>query len=109
MTRIDFYTLPENETDARWRFGARLSDRACQQGRKIYIHLLNPEAAALFDTFLWRYPADRFLAHGIVGAASARHAPILIGCVEPPAEFDDVLINLTDEVPEFFSRFERVA
>ena len=36
--------------------------------------------------------------------------PVLIGLSQPPAEGRwDVLINLAPAVPEFFSRYERVA
>ena len=36
-------------------------------------------------------------------------APVRIGHAAPPDGFDDLLLNLADEVPAFFSKFERVA
>jgi DNA polymerase-3 subunit chi len=35
--------------------------------------------------------------------------PVVLGSEPPPTNFEDVLITLAAEVPECFSRFQRVA
>lgn len=67
---------------------------------------------------MWAYPEDRFLPHALATAENSAHAPVRIGHQEPslgkpeeaPESFtEQVLINLGDDVPGFFARFERVA
>ena len=61
------------------------------------------------DDLLWTYRAGAFLPHSVFENASDDYPPILIGhAAEPPVDAH-LLINLSTEVPAFFSRFERVA
>jgi len=61
------------------------------------------------DRLLWTWREQSFIPHGILGKAEARLNPILISAGTDPAEEHDVLINLRAQIPEYFSRFERVA
>ena len=56
---------------------------------------------------LWHYPDKRFVPHSLQGAAGDRDAQVLVTWQEPP-HFDGVLVNLSTEVPDFFTRFQRV-
>lgn len=114
MTRIDFYLLPEADADARTRFACRLAHKAWQQSHRVYLHTSDAEEAVALDELLWTLPRGGFLPHGLwqPGAEpvpAEKRAPVLIGHGHEPADCDDVLINLTSEVPPFFERFERVA
>ncbi len=112
MTRIDFYILPENAAAAEGAMltACKLCDKAVQAGLMVYVHTPDPGLADSFDTALWSFRQGSFIAH-------ERHrdqpleAPlpqVLIGSDEPPASHHGALINLGLEVPECFSRFERV-
>ncbi len=107
MTRVDFYILQDVELDALHRFACRLATKAAFGGNEVFVHTEDDKSAHAFDELLWEYPEQRFVPHGIVGSAAHR-APIHIGWQEP-AQMDDVLINLTADVPGFFGRFDRVA
>lgn len=113
MTRIDFYVLPEADVAARQRFACRLAHRAWQAGHRVYLNAGDSAAAAALNALLWEYPRHRFVPHApwrpATDPAAERLAPIHIGAAVDPADHDDVLINLAEEVPTFFARFARVA
>ncbi|MCZ6887380.1 MAG: DNA polymerase III subunit chi [Gammaproteobacteria bacterium] len=109
MTRVDFYLLSDVDPHARLRFACRLASKAVAQGNKV--HLRTPDAAAslALDDLMWTYPEDRFLPHAQTGSKDEPQAPVSISHEEPPSAADQVLINLGSDMPNFFSRFERVA
>ncbi|MCZ6642851.1 MAG: DNA polymerase III subunit chi [Gammaproteobacteria bacterium] len=108
MTRVDFYILQDVELTAMQRFACRLACKAVDSGSQVYIHTTNEHLAEDFDELLWAYPEQRFMPHGQHNKEAASGAPVVIGWEEPEGH-DDVLINLSDHVPTFFGRFERVA
>lgn len=105
MTRIDFYQIENDESAA--AFACRLIDKVYRLGLKIYVHTRSQEEAAEIDDMLWTFRPDRFVPHAC--KETGESAAIMIGCDDEPAEHHEVLVNLSGEVPEFFSRFERVA
>lgn len=111
MTRIDFYILPETArpADSPVMTACRLCDKAAGAGKRVYVHA----AAAVADNFdgaLWSFRQGGFIAHERYdGHAPQEPQPaVLIGSGEPPDSHHDILINLGTEVPDYFSRFERV-
>lgn len=108
MTRVDFYLLPDVDIDAKYRFACRLALRAIHAGQQVHVRTASADAAGMLDELMWSYPEDRFVPHDIA-AGSEAGAPIQIGHAEPAPGPDQVLVNLADDVPVFFARFERVA
>ncbi len=108
MTRIDFYILEGNTGDDRVPFACRLAEKAFVNGHRIYIHVPNAETASRLDEQLWTFRAGSFLPHAVVNGDPDPNTPIHIGHGPEPVG-NDMLINLADETPLFFSRFERVA
>ncbi|MDH5784045.1 MAG: DNA polymerase III subunit chi [Chromatiales bacterium] len=109
MTRVDFYILEQQQGEARNRFACRLAEKAWQQGNRVYIHTQDAEHSRRLDELLWTFRDGSFVPHALDQDANADVVPIHIGHGEEPCHHDEVLINLTAEVPLFFSRFERVA
>lgn len=105
MTRIDFYQIDSDE--APLLFTCRLIEKAYRQGRQIYIHTISEEQSIELDELLWSFRSDRFIPH--VLQTTPDSSPIKIGNDHEPEEHQDVLINLSQKVPDFFSRFDRVA
>ena len=108
MTRVDFYLLPDVDIDAKYRFACRLALRAIHAGQQVHVRTASADAAGMLDELMWSYPEDRFVPHDIAAGPEAG-APIRIGHAEPAPGPDQVLVNLADDVPGFFARFERVA
>ena len=108
MTRIDFYVLKDHGRDASTRFACRLSCRALSAGMPIHIHTRDHDDAAALDALLWDYPQHRFVPHDNLTTTPTPRAPVHIGHAAP-LHTSGLLINLHDDVPEFFGRFDRVA
>lgn len=116
MTRVDFYLLQENAggdvagaaTDAaKLALACRLTDKAFRLGHKVYLYTPDETLAARLDDLLWVQNPNSFIPHHIYKDGEPL-APVAIGAVPPPATLDEVLVSLSAEVPDFFSRFARV-
>jgi DNA polymerase-3 subunit chi len=110
MTRVDFYILQDVDLDAMRRFACRLAGKAVTGGHEVHIHTDGAEDAGIVDELLWSYPDNRFIPHETLddsGRAPVA-APVTLGWAEPDG-LDGVLINLSEEIPRFFGRFDRVA
>ncbi len=108
MTRISFYVLASAGPDARERFACRVAEKAYRRGHDVYLHVASPQQAEALDDMMWTFRAASFLPHERVGSDAARTCRVVIGCEEEPGEHHDVLVNLALDIPDFFSRFERV-
>ncbi len=105
MTSIDFYT---HVTDRLAVVGKLVAKALAQHG---HVRVLTPDAATTdaLDRLLWLQPATGFLPHCRLSSPLASQTPVWIDHAldhQGPAE---VLINLHESPPPFFSRFERLA
>jgi len=108
MTQVDFYVLGDKSPGDRFTLACRLTEKAWQNGRRVYLHTGSEAESRHMDKLLWTYRDGCFLPHGLVTEADPTLNPILIGNGDDAGEEHDVLVNLAGEVPNFFSRFERV-
>ncbi len=106
MTRIIFYQISQGETAL--QFACRLIELVYHRGYRIHVHTGNKVNAGLLDEMLWSFADDRFIPHALY-RSDEFSVPVRIGVMEEPTEHQEVMINLADTVPDFFSRFERVA
>ena len=103
MTRIDFYQTSGDEH----AFACRLIDLVYRKGHRIYVHTATEEQAKILNEQLWTFKEDSYVPHSL--HSEAIDVPIKIGFDHEPEEHQDVLINLSGQIPHFFSRFDRVA
>jgi DNA polymerase-3 subunit chi len=113
MTRIDFYIL-EADNGNREQFACRIAEKAYRLGHGVYIHTADAQQAGRLDDLLWTFKQNSFIPHGIDGESPDPEAAVLIGHngeteTSSHAEGREVLINLDQEIPLFFSSFKRVA
>lgn len=109
MTRVNFYIIDDASSRAREHLACRLTEKAFSLGNKIFIHTASDQQSTHVDKLLWTYRAGSFLPHKIHAGTNNEPCAILIGHDVEPEANTDVLINLAQEVPLFFSRFDRVA
>ncbi len=109
MTRVDFYILEGSSTTVRPRFACRLVEKAFEHGHQVYINTESAAQLSQLDDLLWSFRDGSFLPHAIYDQAASDKPPILLGHATEPQECNDVLVNLSQEVPPFFSRFNRMA
>lgn len=108
MTRIDFYILGKTPANGRELYACRLAEKAFKLGKRVFIRTASAQQTQHLDELLWTFRQGSFVPHAPLGLDDEAH-PVLIGHDGEPHAIDDVLINLGNEVPLFFSRFERVA
>ncbi|HEB57446.1 MAG TPA: DNA polymerase III subunit chi [Gammaproteobacteria bacterium] len=113
MTRIDFYLLNSHQADASERTACRLTEKAYTLRHAIYIHTHSQQQATQLDKLLWTFRDGSFIPHHLHGEDESHNSPVVIGhqtrANEELATQHQLLINLAQTVPPFFSRFERVA
>lgn len=111
MTRVDFYILDRPTNEARLTLACRLAEKAVAQDHEVLINAGTDAEGARLDELLWTFSQGSFLPHRLLASTPGDEGErVLIGCgIEPDDGSFDLLINLAPEVPEFFSRFSRVA
>ena len=104
MTQIDFYTHVQDKQ----QLAFRLSAKALEQGLRVFVLVADEAAAAKLDKELWITPPTGFLPHCRARHPLAAVTPIIVDHDPGGDERDQVLLNLGNARPPFFSRFERL-
>jgi DNA polymerase-3 subunit chi len=110
MARVDFYLLAAAGESSRRLFACRLAEKAYRLQHTVHIQAVDRQHAQQLDELLWTFRNGSFVPHEVVGAQTdAGIAPVTIGVGTDEVRTGDLLINLTDEVPEHLNSFPRVA
>jgi DNA polymerase-3 subunit chi len=108
--RVDFYVLSATDSSARLRFACRLTEKAYGLKNKIYAYTSSAAMAREFDELLWTYRQGSFVPHDLLTSEMSQSmAPVTIGHSDPTETSGNLLINLAEDIPAFFDRYERVA
>lgn len=104
MTEVSFYTHAADKlTVAR-----QLVSKARAKKLNVLVYTPDHALAAEMDRLLWTQPALAFIPHCLDGDPLASVTPVIIGTQAEALPSADVIINLADEPPAVFSRFERL-
>ncbi|HEX7080129.1 MAG TPA: DNA polymerase III subunit chi [Gammaproteobacteria bacterium] len=111
MTEIDFYILGGDSIEARLVLACRIAEKAVQRECGVLIRPGSAAEARQLDELLWTFSQGSFLPHRMASAAGPSPIePVLIDDGPGPVgERWDLLINLAGDVPEYFSRYARMA
>ena len=111
MTRVDFYLTKTGQQKQILVTACRLAEKAFSRGHHVFIHTDDTEKANQLDDLLWTFRQGSFIPHTLLqdNTVPDDASKVLIGCQHNPETEHDVMINLASSIPEFFSRFERVA
>jgi DNA polymerase-3 subunit chi len=112
VTQVDFYVLTTDSDEARLRLACKIVEKAAELDNHVFVHSMSDEEALKLDELLWTFSQGSFIPHRIVREDLDKppHEQVLIGVNRPPGPGRwDVLINLAADVPDFFSRYARVA
>ncbi len=104
MTRIDFYFNAPNKAEV----ARKLACKAINSGSHVLIFIPDESRARDLDAYFWTSPQLSFLPHARCHHQLADRTPILIGDDPGKLARPDVLINLASEIPDWFSRFDRL-
>jgi len=104
MTTIDFYF---NAPD-RFQVACRLAGKALAQKKRMLIYAPEPETASRIDKLLWTWPAIGFVPHCASHDPLAPETPILIASDADSPRECELILNLAEDCPPHFERFERL-
>ncbi|WP_299943722.1 DNA polymerase III subunit chi [uncultured Microbulbifer sp.] len=107
MTQIDFYILSSQRIEQADIFACRLAEKAYRTGLGVLLAVDHPERAEQLNRLLWTFREDSFVPHAPQGEEPP--AAVEINCGEDPGAHHGLMINLCSAVPNWFSRFERLA
>lgn len=106
--RVDFYLLKQTEPNARWLIACRLLEKAYLRGHRVFVFCENQQDAEALDEYLWTFKEDSFIPHHLQGEGPEPPPPIQIGFGQEPRGFNDLLMNMSAQIPSFFTRFQRI-
>lgn len=111
MTHIDFYILSDDASEARWHFVCRLIEKVTRLGNRVLVTLDHLEEASQLDDLLWTFKPESFIPHQILPGDKQAQVEITTDLQSeiPLNNHHNVLINLSQSVPVYFSRFERLS
>jgi DNA polymerase-3 subunit chi len=110
MARVDFYLLAAAGEPSRQLFACRLAEKAYRMQHTVHIYTADRQRARQLDELLWTFRDGSFVPHEMLGSdPQSTGAPVTIGIDADNVRPGDLLINLTDELPELIDSFPRVA
>jgi DNA polymerase-3 subunit chi len=104
LTQIDFYFHVENKLQT----ACALSAKAFSRGLRVLAYCPDPGASQKFSRLLWTTPAISFIPHCAPDDRLAAVTPVIVDHDGSNLPHDQVLLNLRDEWPPFFSRFQHL-
>ena len=103
MTSVSFYKLAGDQQVA-LSLVCQLIQKSLKQNQQVLCLVPDNAVAQQLDEKLWGFQTTAFVPH----ALGVDNAPVAISVEKEPGEHHQVLINLQAEIPNWFSRFDRV-
>jgi len=107
MIKVDFYLLNTENFNQSISILCRLVEKAYQKNHRLYINTDDKAIADEINNKLWTFRENNFIPHSLYHESDS-NCPIAIGYQLTPENFDDVLINLTTDIPDYYDKFKRV-
>ena len=104
MTEVKFFF----NVDHKLNFACKLAKKAFEDGRKLVVYAPDADRAREFDRLLWTFSQLSFVPHVRAEHVLASETPIIIATDDQALPHHDALLNLGNEPPPFFSRFEHL-
>lgn len=108
MTKIDFYILSDESKQAQNLFACKLIEKAYSLGHQIFVFCQDEEQAFEMDELLWSFEPSSFIPHNLQGEGPRQKPAVQIGFGQDATGYQDILINLSNQVPVFYGQFKRV-
>jgi DNA polymerase-3 subunit chi len=109
MTEVDFYILQDSTLAARDHFACRLAEKALHTGRHVVIRVDSQEHADSMSHYLWSFKPESFVPHAIASESKQSTENIVVDWQGHTDTYHDVIINLQQEIPKEFSRFNKLS
>jgi DNA polymerase-3 subunit chi len=106
MTKVDFYQLNADKHRAD-RVACQLCQKAYENAQTTLLLTENAEQTAQLDKLLWVFSEESFVPHDTEHDESFP-APILIVDTAPQDCERQLLINLSNRIPDNYAQYERI-
>lgn len=109
--QVDFYILQHQTRQQQEYFVCQLAQKAYLRNHQLYIHTQHQQHARQIDQRLWTFQDISFVPHQLYNENENKDEkipPILIGYQDKPDNLDDILINLSSDIPSFVDQFKRL-
>ena len=103
MTQVNFYRINGN-FDAALTLACQLAEKAFHQGLSVLLHTSDSSISEQLSSQLWTFKPSSFLPHQVEDSPTET---IAISHHDNPGEHHGLLINLRNNTPGWFSRFEK--
>ena len=104
--RADFYLLSRTLSETSL-FVCQLLQKIYEKNFSIYVYVSSEEKAKTLDALLWTFDDTSFIPHAIYKNDATASIPVTIGYI-PSTLKQQVLCNLTSEIPSFYENYERI-
>jgi len=100
VAEVSFYILPTESLDDRYLFACKLIEKAYRSGSFCYVLTDSAEQSRIIDDLLWTFRAGSFIPHQIyTGEPPDTEKVILIGSLDAPEHWQEILFNLSSHYP----------
>jgi DNA polymerase-3 subunit chi len=100
MPTVDFYHLSNPTT--RDVFLCKLIEKVFLRKHQLYIFCATEQEVQVLDDLLWTFKDTSFIPHGRTDKT------VQLGCGPIPQYHQDILINLSNTIPENYQQFKRI-
>ena len=108
QTNVLFYVLPDDSDESTiTQLACVQAAKSYRENQRVFIFTQDQPKAHDIDELLWSFEADSFVPHNLVGEGPKNGAPVEISW-QPPTSRRQVLINLTETVPNFAHLFSQI-
>ncbi len=104
MTDVKFFF----NVDHKLNYACKVAKKAFESGLKLVVYAPDSARAEEFDRLLWTFAPLAFVPHVRAENILAIDTPIIIATDDKALPHHQALLNLGNEPPPFFSRFEHL-
>ncbi len=111
MPPVEFHILSDAGDNARLRYVCQLVEQACEQQQPCYVYAGTDDQARRMDEVLWTFRDQAFIPHELHTATAPSHPRIMVligNQPQAPQEFQSLLINISEVLPENVGCFGRI-
>lgn len=109
MPEVTFYILKSESLYDRYFFACRLIEKAYKNGKFCYVLLDSFEQCQRLDDMLWTFRAGSFIPHQLfTGTEPEINTQALIGTLDAPPNWQNVVFNLSSKMPQNWQNAERI-
>ena len=113
IKKVDYYLISNQVTDAKYKLASRLSNKLLRLKQKTLVVTDDKEQCENLDRIMWSFNDTSFVAHDHLNQNSTPSkiniSPIKEVTLEALSDDFNVLINLSNTVPDFSDQFTRIA